>query len=194
MCRSIRRAWRASFFVAGLLAAGAALANTVDTRVSFLATRGDTRTDVVAGADVAFLDAYDRSTVQVSGGHISWLTLHDDASADILGGDISWIRAADTSFVRLSGVHSLSWLVMIGAQSRAEIVANGVSYSKGHLSGTWGDGTPFSFWAVPPGAGAFPSMPSGISVTAVPEPAAFLLLAPGLLLIYLRARRKAPEA
>ena len=51
--------------------------------------------EVVDGADVAFLDAYEQSRLLVTDGKVSFLTLHDNASAVINGGEISWIHLPD---------------------------------------------------------------------------------------------------
>lgn len=186
---SVRRSGWA--LAAALTLGNPALAST--TVINGLGThvaRGTDQLEVLNGAEAASIDAFDQSNVKVSGGNISWLTLNDDASADISGGDISWLMLNDSSVARLTGVASLSWILFDGANSRAEVFANDVKYAGGHLSGTWYNGTAFSFWAIPArGLDPTSAMPSNIVITPVPEPAQLLLLSLGMSLIYLRARQ-----
>ncbi|MBA4110999.1 MAG: hypothetical protein C0487_15550 [Leptothrix sp. (in: Bacteria)] len=151
--------------------------------------RGNDQFEVVQGAEAASISAFDQSNVKVSGGNISWLTLNDGASADISGGDISWLMLNGNSVARLNGAASLSWILFDGSNSRAEVFANNVKYTGGHLSGNWYNGTAFSFWAIP-AQGLEPTsvMPSNIVITPVPEPAQLVLLSLGMLLIYARTR------
>lgn len=129
----------------------------------------------VQGGSVSGLGLHDNSTAQILGGEVSWLRLYDSSHADVSGADISWLWLHDSSTVRITGVDDLSWLVFDDASARAEIVADNVTYSGGHLSGTWGNGQRFSFWAVDAAFQPTNIMPSNISITAVPEPSAWLL-------------------
>lgn len=133
--------------------------------------------EVVDGADVAFLDAYEQSRLLVTDGKVSFLTLHDHASAVINGGEISWIHLHDRSVVRLTDADSLGWLVFHGADSRADIVANNVSYEDGVLKGSWANGATFSFWAIHEGLQIPIAIPPNIFVTPIPEPSPWMLFA-----------------
>ncbi len=156
----------------------------------FVDTFGATNTNVLPGADIAHFDAHDTSSVQVTGGSISFLNLGDSSTGKVVGGDISWVNLYDTSSVRITYVQSLSWLVFGSPDSRAEIVANNVSYASGYLSGVWGNGMGFSFWAI--SEGAYPSeiMPANITITPVPEANSLWLLAVGLPLVAAAVRRR----
>jgi hypothetical protein len=166
------------FAVCGIHSAAAAIINTT---IGSVTSFGTEHNDVVDGAQVAWYDAYQNSSVSVDGGAISWLTLRDSSTASISGGDISWLQVYDNSVVQLTGVDDLSWLVFRGAASRAEIYADNVQYSGGHLSGQWGNGTSFSFWAVMDNFSIGNVMPTNIVIrSAVPEPGSMWLMVLGL--------------
>lgn len=173
----------------------------------------NSHTTIVAPADIAGFSAYQNATVEVLGGEVSGLSLNDDSQARVLGGDVSWLRLYDNghadvsggeiswlwlhdrSTVRLTGVDDLSWLVFEGASTRAEIVADNVTYSGGHLSGTWGNGQRFSFWAVDAAFSPTHIMPSNLTITAVPELSSWLLGVFGVLSLVVSAKlRSAKQA
>jgi hypothetical protein len=175
----IRGAALVLFFAVSVIHTAAAAI--INTTVGSVTSFGSEHNDVVDGAQVAWYDAYQNSSVNVDGGAISWLTLHNSSTALISGGDISWLRLYDNSFAQLTGVDDLSWLVFRGATSRAEIYADNVQYSGGHLSGQWGDGTSFSFWAVMDDFSIGNVMPTNIVIrSAVPEPGSMWLMVLGL--------------
>lgn len=167
--------------------APAAPAAVINSYQPFVQTFGTTQTDVVTGAKVSFFDAYENSSVNVTGGDISWLTLRNFASATISGGDISWLQVFENSTADITGIFDLSWLV-VGTGASVTIHADNVKYSNGNLSGIWGNGTSFNFWAV---AGAYnspstipPSLLPNIKIVStrvsIPEPASIALLVLGL--------------
>ncbi len=167
-----------------MLCPAASRASVVSGAQAFLTVRTSDTLDIVAGADVSFIDAYDESQVNISGGNVSHLNLYDNSAAFVNGGDISFIRAYDDSTVRLTYAENLSWL-LVGSGSKVELVASEVSYSAGHVNGLWADGAPFSFWAIPldlqsPTFPGYTSIPSNIVITPVPVPGALLLLASSL--------------
>ena len=192
--------------------AGFAQADVIGGSDPWVTRAGHSHTTIVAPADIAGFDAHEHATVEVQagevsrlnmhdqsranvlGGDVAWLRLHDDSHADVSAGDFSWIWLRDRSTVRITGADDLSWLVLDGASTRAEIVADHVTYSGGHLSGVWGDGRAFTFWAV---EGSFmPSQftPSQITITAVPEPASLACLGMGWLTLVWGARRRGSHA
>jgi len=176
-------------------------AEVIDSAIPWVIQSGSSHTTIVAPADIAGFDARDNATVEmqggevsglsthdnsralVSGGEVSWLRLYENSHADVTGGQLSWIWLHDQSTVRITGLTDLSWLVFDDTTARAEIVADNVSYSSGHLSGTWANGQAFSFWAVDAGFMPTSVMPSNISITAVPEPDALALLGVGGLML-----------
>lgn len=168
-------------------------AEVIDSAIPWVTQSGSSHTIIVAPADIAGFDARENATVQVqggevsglsthdssralvSGGEVSWLRLYENSHADLTGGQLSWIWLHDHSTVRITGLTDLSWLVFDDTTTRAEIVADNVSYSGGHLSGTWANGQAFSFWAVDAGFSPTSVMPSSIFITAVPEPSAWAM-------------------
>lgn len=182
---------RTLFAAAVLACSSLSTAADIDYYDPFVNTYGTTSTNVLPGADIAHFSAYDTSSVQVTGGSISFLNLLGSSTGEIAGGDISWVRLYDTSSVRISYVQNLSWLVFGGQDSRAEIVADNVSYASGYLSGVWGNGMAFSFWAVPEGAdSSYTTMPTNITISPVPEANSLWLLAVGLPLVAAAVRRR----
>ena len=183
------------FLGLALSSARCAVADVIDGTASFVTRNGSTSTSIVAPANIASFDGYQDATVEVSGGQVSWLNMHHSSTASISGGTISWIQLYDTSSVRITGVDDLSWLVFYGTTSHAEIVASNVQYMNGQLSGKWGNGTPFNFWAVtdpimPNSTLPSNTMPSNIVISSVPEPSQALLFLGGIaILAALRARR-----
>lgn len=114
---------------------------------SFITANDSSTISIYQGADVAFLDAMDGSSVNVSGGEISWLAGYNNSTLDITAGDISWIKTYNNSTTNITYLDDLSWLV-VNDDSIVNIYANDFSYNGGHLSGTWGNGNDFSFWAL----------------------------------------------
>jgi hypothetical protein len=181
---------RTLFAAVALACSPLSTAADIDYYEPFIDTYGTTNTNVLPGADIAHIYAYDTSSVQVTGGSISFLNLLGSSTGEIAGGNISWVNLYDSSSVRITYVQNLSWLVFGGANSHAEIVADNVSYSSGHLSGVWGNGMGFSFWAIPEGADPSYTMPTNITITPVPEANSLWLLAVGLPLIVAAVRRR----
>ena len=183
--------------LSGLLAIQEAVAATIDSVVPNVNVAGTSVTNVVEGASISHLNAAQSAQVNVDGGHISWLWLYGQSSAAIAGGDISWVQAYDQSNVTITGAQDISWLLLYGPDARAEIMGEGLQYSGGHLSGHWGDGSAFSFWAldgehISDGVSALnvALTPTGmtLSVASVPEPATWALMGLGLLAIGAGAR------
>jgi hypothetical protein len=134
---------------------------------SFVYAYNHATVNLIAGADVAFLDMHDQSHVNLYAGELSWLSLYDQSTADIHEIELSWL--------------------LMGGNSIANIYGSDFSYAGGHLSGKWSDGSPFSFWAlninsngqiVPPIPAA---MPTSISLHSVPTPGTLYLLGAALL-------------
>jgi hypothetical protein len=144
-----------------------ATADVINSQQGFVSTTGNTRTYIVDGGNVSFFDAYDTSSVDVLGGHVGHLTLHGSTAATISDGDISWLRVLDSSKTSITGIDNLSWLV-VSETSHVDILATDATFSSGHLSGTWLDGSSFEFWAVlaaPDGSITIPAqLPSNIRI------------------------------
>ncbi len=152
-------------------------------------------TTIVDPANVSWVYASGNAEVNVTGGTVSWLEMKDSSVANVSGGDIGWVRLRDQSAARITGATEISWLVFMDPTAQAEIVADNVKFSGGHLSGIWADGSAFSFWAVNEAdlsSGAFNfSMPAGLSISAtVPEPATWMLWGLGLGGLVVGARRR----
>jgi hypothetical protein len=162
----------------------------IDYYEPFVDTYGTTSTNVLPGADISHFHAYDTSSVQVTGGSISFLNLLGSSIGEIAGGNISWVNLYDSSSVRITYVQGFDWLVFGSPDSHAEIVADNVSYASGHLSGVWGNGMGFSFWAMTEGAEPSSIMPTNITITAVPEANSLWLLAVGLPFVAAAVRRR----
>lgn len=189
MSRKLRAKFCAKSIALALSVSTWAHAEVIDDTRSWVYVSGTSQTVLVAPAEIGSVNAYGHATVEVLGGDVAWLRMNDSSHANVSGGDISWIRLYDASSVRITGIEDLSWLVMDSSLATAEIVADNVTYSGGHLSGTWADGTGFSFWAV---EGTFnPShiMPSNITITAVPEPATWVTVSIGLLALVAGRKR-----
>ncbi len=188
--------------LASLLACGTAQvasASIINSYVPFVTTNGTTHTDIITGGDVSHFDAHQNSSVDMSGGQVGFLYLLDSATATITGGDISWLEVFDNGFADVFGIFDLSWLI-VGANAHVTIHADNVSYNNGHLSGVWGNGIGFSFWAIGGEYHQAPTIPPTllpnikiVSTTAVPEPQPALLLALGLagMMVIRRASRTA---
>lgn len=190
MTQHLRAFGRITTAALALSAATLAHADIIDGAVPWVSRYAGSHTTIVAPADIAGFSAYQNATVEVLGGDVSWLRLYDNSHADVSGGEISWLWLHDRSTVRITGVDDLSWLVFEGASTRAEIVADNVTYSGGHLSGTWGNGQRFSFWALDAAFMPTSIMPSNITVTAVPEPASVACFGFGLLALAWRVSRR----
>lgn len=207
MNRFNRLAWVRSFASvalaasAGLLAIQAdASAATIDSPTPSVYVGGNSVTNVVDGASIANLNAMQSAQVNISGGNVSWVWLNGQSSANVTGGDISWIMANDESHVTISGAQDISWLLLHGPSTSAQILAQDVQYSRGHVSGTWNGGGAFSFWAVDgdqlmSGSGGvfdlgYTLTSTGITLftTSVPEPGTWAMMGLGLLAVGAVAR------
>lgn len=142
--------------------------------------------DVMSGADVSYLYSYGRTSSSISAGSVvSWVYGYNQSTLDISGGDISWLKLYDNSVTTLTKAKDLSWL-LVSDNSQVDIYGKEFSYSGGHLSGVWGDGTPFSFWAEynSPAGVISTVLPVNITLHTVPLPAAVWLFASGAGLMF----------
>jgi len=143
---------------------------------------------VVDGADEidiyaseSFVSAYDSSIITTHvGSSVAFLDGYDSSTFNINGGEISWLELYDSNVTNISFVEDLSWL-LVSDNSTVNIFGSDFSYSRGHLSGTWGNGSSFSFWALEEldlhegNIGDF--LPDNIilHVVSVPEPSSLAL-------------------
>jgi len=96
----------------------------------------------------AFVSVYDSGKLTTyKDTDIAFLYGYDNSTFDITGGDISWLHLYDNNVTNISFVSDLSWL-LVNDNATVNIYADNLSYSNGHLSGTWGNGSDFSFWAL----------------------------------------------
>ncbi len=149
--------------------------------VAWLYMNAQSRLDVLEGL-ASWVYMYADSRAAIRGGDLSWLKLYGNSSANITNGNISWLQIFETSSASILKA-DISWLV-VGGASRADIYGRNFTYSGGHLSGNWTDGTPFSFWAlegdaqgVPNVVGIYSQLPDNIVLHTVPVPStAYLIL------------------
>jgi hypothetical protein len=128
------------------------------------------------GADVSFLVGRENSTINVNGGEISWLRLYDNTTANIsFVDDLSWLLVSDNAAVNIYG--------------------SNFNYFNGHLSGIWGNGAAFSFWALEEldlSSGNIGNLlPDNIvlhNAVSVPESSGLILFFIGLLALISRRR------
>ena len=144
---------------------------------------------LVSGADVSWLGMHEQSNLDFFAGEASWVRMYDNSHADIFGGVLSWLLMFDAGAANIYR-SEISWLVLNG-NSRVDIYGSNFSYSGGQLSGNWGDGTAFSFWALNGNAQGLPTgfgsslMPENIVLHAVPAPATADLIMVALTLLVL---------
>lgn len=143
---------------------------------AFVSAFDDSTVNLLASSDVAFLDLYGNSTANLHGGVLSWLTMHGTSSANIYSSELSWLLMKNDAKVNVFG--------------------SNLSYNGGHLTGTWANGANFSFWALNITDNndlvltSLDTMPSNISLNAVPLPPSFLLFASSFGVLGLRLLRK----
>ena len=136
------------------------------------------------------LSGYGDSTINVHpGSSVAWLYGYEASTINIYGGDISWLTLYDQSVANITGVEDLSWL-LVNDNSKVNIFGSDFSYSHGHLSGVWQDGSSFSFWALREIDVSYVNitdiLPDNIKlhVVSVPEPGTVLLFLIGLVLVF----------
>jgi len=88
----------------------------------YVTTHGDTRTKVLPTGTVAYMVAYDTSSVDIFGGHVSHLTMNDDSSVQLMFGDVSHLTLNDTTVATVAG-GEVSHVTL--NDSTTAIVANG---------------------------------------------------------------------
>jgi len=170
------------------------LALTTSTIANALVINGSNIYDVYG--DEAWLYGYDNSTINAySGSTVSWLYGYDNTNINISGGDISWLKLYDQSVTNITGVEDLSWL-LVNDRSEVNIFGYNFNYRNGHLSGMWGDGSSFSFWALNESSVfSFDDrdiLPSNIQLhnVSVPEPSTIVLFLMGLGIVSYKTRNK----
>ena len=157
---------------------------------SYSLTISDTQIENIS-SQVALVYGYDQSTINIdTGADVSHLKGYDFSTFNVNGGEISWLTLYENNTTNINFVDSLSWL-LVNDSSVVNIFGSNFSYSGGHLSGVWGNGVAFSFWAFEEAdllSGNFSgAMPDNIILHAapVPEPSTFILIVAGLLSIYI---------
>lgn len=151
--------------------------------------------NIEQGSDVAYIYGLDNSTINVNGGTISWLELYGSSQANISSSEpLAWLKLYENSTANISFISDLSWLI-VGDDSVVNIFGTDFSYSNGHLSGIWGNGLSFSFWALEDSdhragtGGEF--IPDNIVLheVSVPEPSTLAILVLGFIAIGFRKFR-----
>ena len=135
-----------------------------------------------SASDIAWLYAYDESTININGGETSWLYGYDNSTININAGDIGWLKLYGESETNISYLNDLSWL-LVNDDAIVNIYGTGFSYSNGHLSGSWANGSLFSFLALEESdiySARGNILPDNIVLHSVPEPSSFALLILGL--------------
>lgn len=121
----------------------------------------DSATANIKGGTVSHIYMYDSSSIQVSGNpEISHLTLNQDSKGEITGGSFSFVNLRDNSeaYVKAlklqdgsttaSGIKITGGAITLEKGAALHIYAQKVNFSNSKLSGTWADGTKFSFWVL----------------------------------------------
>lgn len=117
-----KRGARALFAIVALASAQLAAADFIDYPLPYLTTNGDTLTHVVPGGQIAYMVAYDTSSVHISGGHVSHLFANNAASVTMMFGDVSHLTLNDSTNVVVGG-GEVGHLTLTG--SARGTVANG---------------------------------------------------------------------
>ncbi len=144
--------------------------------------------DVMSGANVSYLYSYGGTSSSISAGSVvSWVLGYNQSKLDVNGGDISWLELYNDSVARITKTDDLSWL-LVSDNSQAHIYGKKFNYLNGILTGVWGDGTAFKFWAEyePNLSSGIISrvLPANITLHTVPLPAAVWLFASGAGLMF----------
>jgi len=167
---------------------GTQVAN-ISSYLSDLKAFEDSTANITSGANVSWAYGYDNSTFNImSGANVSWAYGYDNSTFNINGGDISWVKLYENNTTNINFADSMSWL-LLSDNATVNIYGNNFDYSAGHLSGIWGNGLTFSFWALNESdlssGNLSGPMPDNIILhpAPVPEPTAIMLFVTGILIM-----------
>lgn len=98
----------------------------------------------LTSGDISHLTLNESTVATVEGGEVSHLTATTAARVTVAGGVISWLNVYGNSTAAILGAPTFSWLVL-DQTSHVDVYVTNAVFTNGRLTGTWLDGTPFTF-------------------------------------------------
>lgn len=145
-----------------------------------------------SGANFGWIDAFGSSSVLQQAGRVEYYTGNDNSSLQLLGGGINWLALTGDASAELRG-GDISWLHRSG-NAHLTVYGQNLRYDGQLLSGLWADGTRFSFSLLDGTAeDSFAvnlNYVTLVNLAPVPEPETYALLALGLGVVSMVAKRR----